>query len=601
YWNEGGKENVKEAFLYLVNQYFFKTNRAQEPVAVTPPIGLLHPRHKGYFTDAKEYLEWHKSNSSLPHDAPVVSLILYRKHVITKQDYIRQLIEYFEDEGLRPLPIFINGVEAHTVVRDMLTTSHEQQQRSQGAIEVPSLSKNAVHVDAIVNTIGFPLVGGPAGSMEGGRQAEVAKAILTAKNVPYLVAAPMLIQDMESWTRDGIGGLQSIVLYALPELDGAVDTVTLGGLVGDDIFLSGERVKALATRLRKWINLRRTPPSDRRIAVLLYGFPPGVGATGTAALLNVPKSLEAFFKSLKAAGYDLGNEDAIPDGEAVVDVLRAMDDERAVLKGRAGLQDLVANLDDSMTERLPNVTSGGDEVTPAQLQEWLTFPSEWGPSEWGPIPFLPSSTLMLDNLQRQWGDVRSYRGIKSAGAGQLVVPGVQLGNVWIGVQPVLGLEGDPMRLLFERDLTPHPQYAAFYKWLQNGLVADAVVHFGMHGTVEWLPGTPLGNTGFSWSDALLGPLPNVYVYAANNPSESIVAKRRGYGTIVSHNVPPYGRAGLYKQLAELKDLVNDAREAPDAAQSLREPILAALVGSGLQEDCPFGRAPPSPPRTSTRL
>ena len=114
-----------------------------------------------------------------------------------------------------------------------------------------------------------------------------------------------------------------------------------------------------------------------------------------------------------------------------------------------------------------------------------------------------------------------------------------------------------------------------------------MVHFGMHGTVEWLPGAPLGNTALSWSDALLGPLPNVYVYAANNPSESIVAKRRGYGTIVSHNVPPYGRAGLYKQLASLKELVNDYREAPDVSSSLRRPILDALTTSGLTDDCPF--------------
>jgi len=114
-----------------------------------------------------------------------------------------------------------------------------------------------------------------------------------------------------------------------------------------------------------------------------------------------------------------------------------------------------------------------------------------------------------------------------------------------------------------------------------------VVHFGMHGTVEWLPGTPLGNTALSWSDALLGPLPNVYVYAANNPSESIVAKRRGYGTIVSHNVPPYGRAGLYKQLAALKELVNEYRESPDVSSSLRRPILDTLTTSGLTEDCPF--------------
>ena len=150
-----------------------------------------------------------------------------------------------------------------------------------------------------------------------------------------------------------------------------------------------------------------------------------------------------------------------------------------------------------------------------------------------------------------------------------------------------------MRLLFERDLTPHPQYAAYYKWLQSaaedgGYGADAVVHMGMHGTVEWLPGTPLGNTGLSWSDALLGSMPNVYVYAANNPSESIVAKRRGYGTIVSHNVPPYGRAGLYQQTAELRELLSDYREDPETnADALRGPIFDLVTSAGLDADCPY--------------
>lgn len=159
------------------------------------------------------------------------------------------------------------------------------------------------------------------------------------------------------------------------------------------------------------------------------------------------------------------------------------------------------------------------------------------------------------------------RGISTTAKGSMLVPGIQMGNVWIGVQPLLGLEGDPMRLLFERDLTPHPQYAAFYKWLDCEFGADAVIHFGMHGTVEWLPGSPLGNTGFSWSDVLLGSMPNIYVYACNNPSESIIAKRRGYGTIVSHNVPPYGRAGLYKQLLEVRSLVAEYRSVKNCTRS----------------------------------
>lgn len=148
--------------------------------------------------------------------------------------------------------------------------------------------------------------------------------------------------------------------------------------------------------------------------------------------------------------------------------------------------------------------------------------------------------------------------------------------MWIGVQPPLGIQGDPMRLMFERDLTPHPQYVAYYKWLQNEFQADALVHFGMHGTVEWLPGSPLGNTGYSWSDILLGNLPNLYIYAANNPSESMLAKRRGYGVLISHNVPPYGRAGLYKELVSLRDLISEYREDPQKNYVLKEGICKKL-------------------------
>jgi magnesium chelatase subunit H len=136
-------------------------------------------------------------------------------------------------------------------------------------------------------------------------------------------------------------------------------------------------------------------------------------------------------------------------------------------------------------------------------------------------------------------------------------------------------------------MTPHPQYAAFYKWLQEDFQAHAVVHFGMHGTVEWLPGAPLGNTGYSWSDILLGNLPNLYLYAANNPSESILAKRRGYGVLISHNVPPYGRAGLYKELVALRDLISEYREDPEKNYALKEAICKKISDTGLDADCPF--------------
>ncbi|MEG4244388.1 cobaltochelatase subunit CobN [Microcoleus sp. MON2_D6] len=604
YWNAGGADNVVSMFWIIAEKYLGLKVAEIPPPVETPNMGLLHPDYNGYFESPRQYLDWYLGNQmsrsgqdarstkearhldrkgyngqdarstkfetnlsenldrvSNGQDArstkfetnwsqnsdrgksPVVGILLYRKHVITKQPYIPQLIRYFEDAGIVPLPIFINGVEGHVAVRDWMTTADETARRKQGNIETLSLSKDAVEVDAIVSTIGFPLVGGPAGSMEAGRQVEVAKRILTAKNVPYFVSAPLLIQDIHSWTRQGIGGLQSVVLYALPELDGAIDPVPLGGLVGEDIYLVPDRAKRLTSRINNWVKLRQTPPSERKIAIILYGFPPGYGAAGTAALLNVPKSLLNFLHKLQAAGYTVGEIPA--DGEELI--RRVKEADEATCEGQ----------DARTTKETVNVKT---------LEKWLGY-------------------LLTSRIEKQWKSLTGT-GIKTDGD-EFQIGGIQLGNVWIGLQPPLGISGDPMRLMFDRDLTPHPQYAAFYKWLQNDLQADAVVHFGMHGTVEWLPGSPLGNTGYSWSDILLGSLPNLYIYAANNPSESMLAKRRGYGVLISHNVPPYGRAGLYKELMALRDLIAEYREDTAKNYVLKEAICKKILDSGLEADCPF--------------
>ncbi|MEH2046327.1 magnesium chelatase subunit H [Nostoc sp.] len=545
YWNAGGPENVASLFWTLAEKYLGLKVGDIPPLIETPNIGLLHPDYQGFFESPREYLEWYKTScrDAINRVSPVVGILLYRKHVITKQPYIPQLIRSFEKAGLIPLPIFINGVEGHVAVRDLMTTDYEIQQRQLGNIEIPSLSSEAVKVDAIVSTIGFPLVGGPAGSMEAGRQIEVAKRILTAKNVPYIVAAPLLIQDISSWTRQGIGGLQSVVLYALPELDGAIDTVPLGGLVGENIYLVPERVQRLIGRVKSWVALRQKLASERKIAIILYGFPPGYGAVGTAALLNVPRSLLKFLHALKEQGYTVG--DLPEDGEELIRWVKEADETFGDTK----------NIPASVSTRT--------------LEKWLGY-------------------LQTSRIEKQWKSLTGT-GIKTYGD-EFQIGGVQLGNVWIGVQPPLGIQGDPMRLMFERDLTPHPQYAAYYKWLQNEFQADALVHFGMHGTVEWLPGSPLGNTGYSWSDILLGNLPNLYIYAANNPSESMLAKRRGYGVLISHNVPPYGRAGLYKELVALRDLIAEYREDPQKNYVLKEGICKKIVDSGLDADCPFAGA-----------
>lgn len=236
YWNQGGEQNV-EAALQLLAQEYFETEKTiiLPEVERTPDWGVFHPDADKLFESAKEYVMWYRQRPDFEEGKPVVAVLLYKKHVITKQYYLSQMIRSFEMNGVMPVPIFINGVEAHTIVRDRLTSELEIRQGKNPI--------NAIEVDAIVNTIGFPLVGGPAGTMEGARQAEIARSILKSKDIPYFAAAPLLIQDMQSWIRGGIQGLQSVVLYSLPELDGSIDTVPLGGtLTCHNSFVFGDKI-----------------------------------------------------------------------------------------------------------------------------------------------------------------------------------------------------------------------------------------------------------------------------------------------------------------------------------------------------------------------
>ncbi|CAJ1416496.1 unnamed protein product [Effrenium voratum] len=599
-WSGGGRANVAKMLRYLAHEFGQlesagtdgtagdETSGNPLEVVEIPQVGLLHPARKfafqpgPFWQSPRDYLDWYRSYKpeAFTERWPRVAVLLYRKHVVSELSYIWQLVNYFEEKHqILPIPIFIQGVDAHIAVRDLLTSDAEREAVASGKVpKNRTLSEEAIEVDAVVNTIGFPLVGGPAGSMEGGRNSEIAKEILTSLNVPYFVAAPLLIQDVNSWREQGIGGLQGVVLYALPELDGAIDAVALGGLVpGGDIELLPDRVDRLAGRLKRWVRLRRTPSAQRKVAIILYGYPPGIGATGTAALLNVPQSLHRLLVAMKEQGYDVG--DLPEDPEELIREITAGD--QAADSG-AGFGDRA------------ELAKGAAQVEVQQLAEWLPRDSQ-------------------EAVESKWGEGLAQSGIRAMGSA-LLLGGRKQGNVWLAVQPPLGVPGDPMRLLFERDMTPHPQYVAFYKYIENELEADAVVHFGMHGTAEWLPGKPLGNMGSCWPDQLLGPLPNVYLYAANNPSESILAKRRGYGCLVSYNVPPYARAGLYKELQTLRGLLAEFMEsredtgeaerlrsvaasegvvlsgegAPqDAEPTLEAAVIQAVLGAGLQKDLPL--------------
>ena len=500
FWNQGGKRNV-QGMLQLIASRCSKDESAKElelpELVVTPDIGIVHPLRYNTFTsrDIQEvdpesrtmslpdrffdsspstYLSWRLSANTkklaerrgfhlAPDNAPRVAVLLFRKHVITEQKYIPDLIAMMEEEGILPVPIFINGVEAHTIVRDLLTSEYETEQVSRGKLQRDGTYQpaKAVAVDAIVNTVGFPLVGGPAGSMEAGRNVAVAEQLLSAMNVPYFVASPLLLQTIPQWKQNGVLGLQSVVLYSLPELDGAIDTVVLGGLVGDKIALVPERVRKLTNRVHGWVALRRTPPKDRKIAISLYGFPPNVGAVGTAALLDVPHSLDALLGRLHDEGYDTGDwsSDSNASGESLVAALSILCENPVITAGAENMQSAI----DTKIKR----AVAGDETVAATLAR---------PGGGLGGARVRAKNISADELEKMLGKYmfkkvrRAWsekdRGPGVSAKGDFVVAGLQIGNVWIFVQPLLGVEGDPMRLLFERDLTPHPQYVAAYEWMR---------------------------------------------------------------------------------------------------------------------------------------
>ena len=333
---------------------------------------------------------------------------------------------------------------------------------------------------------------------------------------------------MPQWevSSTGLGPIETTMLVALPELDGATVPTVYAGRRGDAdttkaMLPYNERVNALISRAVKMAELRRLEVSRRKIAIILFGFPPNAGAVGTAAYLEVFQSLFNTLTAMKDAGYEI----ELPKSCAE---LRA-----EVLGGNAKVYGQEANVEGQVSA------------------DWIVKNTPW-----------------LSELEEQWGPAPGR--IQSDGKSVFIL-GKTFGNVFVGVQPTFGYEGDPMRLLFEKGFAPTHAFSAFYQWLKLNFNANAVLHFGMHGALEFMPGKQTGLSGKDWPDRLIGNLPNIYLYACNNPSEASLAKRRSNATIISHLTPPLTYGGLYKGLLELKDSLVRWREM-DGENPLRKEL-----------------------------
>ncbi|GFY93669.1 magnesium-chelatase subunit chlH, chloroplast, putative [Actinidia rufa] len=180
-------------------------------------------------------------------------------------------------------------------------------------------------------------------------------------------------------------------------------------------------------------------------------------------------------------------------------------------------------------------------------------------------------------LEENWG--KPPGNLNSDGE-SLLVYGKQFGNVFIGVQPTFGYEGDPMRLLFSKSASPHHGFAAYYSFVEKIFKADAVLHFGTHGSLEFMPGKQVGMSDACYPDSLIGNIPNVYYYAANNPSEATIAKRRSYANTISYLTPPAENAGLYKGLKQLSELISSYQSLKDTGRG--QQIVSSIISTARQ-------------------
>ena len=523
YWLAGSEANVANMVQFLVDRYAEgprKVLRGRfKPSAPVdyPEVGVYHPRlPKRMSTELAD----------LPRVATsgkrgTVGLLLMRSYLLAgNADHYDGVITALEARGLRVIPAFATGLD------------------SRPAIEAFFFAGGRPSIDALVSLTGFSLIGGPAYN-----DARAAEEILARLDVPYLAVTPVEFQTLDQWgaSTRGLLPVEVTMMVAIPELDGATGSMVFGGRgsaehlactgcahrctfhntaataqqAAHDMHSCIERADMLAACVGRLVDLRRSARAERKVAAVVFNFPPNAGNTGTAAFLSVFESLYNTLAAMQREGYTV----ELP---ANADALR----ER-IIYGNAQRFGAAANV---------HVRIAADDHVRREKH--------------------------LKEIEAQWGPAPGQQ--QSDGA-SLFVYGERFGNVFVGVQPAFGYEGDPMRLLFEQGFAPTHAFSAFYRWLREDFGAHAVLHFGTHGALEFMPGKQNGMSAGCWPDRLIGDLPNFYLYASNNPSEGTIAKRRAAATLISYLTPPIAQAGLYKGLVDLKALLERYRGLPPDA------------------------------------
>ncbi|MFD9040611.1 cobaltochelatase subunit CobN [Streptomyces bottropensis] len=483
-------------------------------------------------------------------DGPTVAVLYYRAHHMSGNTaFVGALCEAIEDAGARALPLYVASLRAPE----------------------PELIEELRAADAIVTTV--LAAGGtkPAEASAGGDDESWDAGALTGLDVPILQAL-CLTGSRSAWEEsdEGVSPLDAASQIAVPEFDGRLITVPFSFKEIDEDGLPAyvadpERAARVAGIAVRHARLRHIANADKRLALVLSAYPTKHSRIGNAVGLDTPASAVALLRRLREEGYDFGGADvpglASGDGDELI---------RALIE--AGGHD-----QDWLTEE--QLARNPVRIPAADYRRWYaTLPEELRTAveeHWGPAP----GEMFVDRSANPEGDI--------------VLAALRFGNLLILIQPPRGFGENPIAIYHDPDLPPSHHYLAAYRWIaaradDGGFGADAMIHLGKHGNLEWLPGKNAGLSAACGPDAALGDLPLIYPFLVNDPGEGTQAKRRVHATLVDHLVPPMARADSYGDIARLEQLLDEYAQIssmdPAKLPAIRAQIWTLIQAARLDHD-----------------
>ena len=532
----GGEQNLTNMWLYCAG-----ICGADAACGQPDPVhwcGIFHPRAQKVYTELAEYEE-----DFCRAGRPNVGVLFYRDEWVWGDlTYQSALVEEIERQGMNAVCVFSNGIPQQEMGMPSLYQVFDRFFHKDGVS----------FIDCFVNVTKFSMTGTGAMTLD----------YLRRWDVPVL-AAYTIMTEYEEWAQsfEGMNAMEVSISVALPEFDGVIHGVPIAYKKvlpnGDVRYLPiFERLRRMVSKAKKWALLRRKSNGEKKIAVVFHNYPPRNSNIGSAVGLDTIESVRRLLAAMRERGYKAEHIPA--DGREFIAVLtrnatndKSMLSERQIAEASKLLDAAYCKFHAALPERMQ-----------AELSK-----------DWGEAP----------------GEVMEFDG-------SLLVPGTMNGNIFLTVQPPRGFGEDPEKIYHDPYCAPTHHYLGFYHWLRDVWQADAAVHVGTHGNLEWLPGKNAGLNDTCYPDAALGDLPNIYPYHMTITGEGIQAKRRGAACLIEHLPAPQSQAGVYDELEELERLLDEyahfAVTQPENLPQLEQMLLQKAADAKLTDDVPYDAGKP---------